>query len=275
LIVAGRGTIPILQKEVDVRDCELTWFGQTGFMLVSGDTKILIDPFFSDHEARLYPGPSVDVCGKNVTALLITHEHLDHFDKELLDKLIDEYPEMLVAVPTPIVAELGSAVAAERLVGIQPGDSVRFGSVGIDVVPAYHALSVGDSFSDGRGDDGFVRFVGYVLRTPHLSVYHAGDTVATPDLVDALRPKAIDIALLPINGRDYFREQAGIVGNLTAREAVRLAVELGVSILVPTHWDLFADNTEVPGRVVDEAEALASGRLHVVVLARCVPLAFG
>ena len=53
---------------------------------------------------------------------------------------------------------------------------------------------------------------------------------------------------------------------MDAREAVRLAQELGVRVLVPMHWDLFAGNTVRPGSAVDEV-AGDSG-LHVLVPAR-------
>jgi hypothetical protein len=42
-------------------------------------------------------------------------------------------------------------------------------------------------------------------------------------VIAALEGKKIQIALLPINGCDYLREEQGIVGNLDYREAVQLA----------------------------------------------------
>ena len=92
-------------------------------------------------------------------------------------------------------------------------------------------------------------------------MYHAGDTIVTDALREALDPLGIDVALLPINGRDVEREARGIVGNMGAAEAVELAVAIGSSTLVPYHWDGFAGNTVSPGATAD----LAAGRLHVVV----------
>ena len=113
------------------------------------------------------------------------------------------------------------------------------------------------------------RFVGYVLRGAGPVVYHAGDTIATDGLVEALVDKRIEVALLPINGRDFFREEQDLVGNLDFREAVALARRIGARTLVPYHWDGYAGNTEHPGRAVDEAAA--AGALHVLVLARLLP----
>ena len=101
----------------------------------------------------------------------------------------------------------------------------------------------------------------------------AGDTIATDGLLAALEGRSIDVALLPINGRDFFREQRDIVGNLDAREAVEVALRIGAHTLVPYHWDGFAGNTVRPGGAPDEAAA-ADGPLHVLVLAHLVPYRF-
>ena len=82
---------------------------------------------------------------------------------------------------------------------------------------------------------------------------------------------AVEVALLPINGRDEEREARGIVGNMDAVEAVELALAIGASVLVPHHWDGFEGNTVPPGSAVDAAD----GRLHVAVPARWVPLDLG
>ena len=87
-------------------------------------------------------------------------------------------------------------------------------------------------------------------------------------MTTALRPLGIEIALLPINGRDDEREALGIVGNMDAAEAVELAAEIGASILVPMHWDGFAGNTVEPHEAVEAAR----GRLRVIVPAPFRPL---
>jgi L-ascorbate 6-phosphate lactonase len=77
-----------------------------------------------------------------------------------------------------------------------------------------------------------------------------------------------------VNGRDFYREKLGLVGNMDAREAVQFAVEIGARVLVPMHWDLFTANTVRPASVVDEAMSFGPA-LHVVVPARYVPLRLG
>ena len=146
---------------------------------------------------------------------------------------------------------------------MQPGDVLDLGGVECRVVPAIHGVTMDDAYGDGSALGEGPRFVGYVLGGGRR-VYHAGDTIVTDALREALDPLGIDVALLPINGRDAEREARGIVGNMDAAEAVELAVAIGASTLVPYHWDGFAGNTVPPGATAD----LAAGRLHVVVPSR-------
>jgi L-ascorbate metabolism protein UlaG (beta-lactamase superfamily) len=231
----------------------LTWLGQAGFLVESAGQRLLIDPFFSEHEERMYPPPSIDEFGANIDRLLVTHEHIDHLDAAALPQIVARSPNLEVVAPAPI--------AGDRFTGVRPGD--RFDS--ITVVPAIHAVHPTDGYSDGDG-----RFVGYVLDLDGVSIYHAGDTIVTDELIAALEPLRIDVALLPVNGRTYFREQQDIAGNLDVRDAVALAARIGAHTLVPMHWDLFKPNLERAGAAAEEAHATGAP-VHVLTLARGVP----
>jgi len=231
----------------------LTWLGQSGFLVESAGERILIDPFFSEHEGRMFPPPSIDEFGSNIDRVLVTHEHLDHLDAPSLPRIAQRSPGVEIVVPAPI--------ARNGFTGVTPGD--RFD--GITVVPAIHAVHVADGYSDGAG-----RFVGYVVERDGVSIYHAGDTIAADELVAALDPLRIDVALLPVNGSSYFREQQDLAGNLDIRDAVALAVRVGAHTLVPMHWDLMRGNLERAGAAADEAHA-TDAPVNVMTLARGVP----
>jgi L-ascorbate 6-phosphate lactonase len=232
----------------------LTWLGQSGFLIESAGRRLLIDPFFSDHEDRVYPPLPIDEFGANIDRLLVTHEHLDHLDSEALPQIAARSPGLEIIAPAPI--------AGSDFTGVRPGDRLD----NITVVPAIHAVHPADGYSDGGG-----RFVGYVLELEGVAIYHAGDTIATDELVAALEPLRIDIALLPVNGRSYFREQQDLAGNLDVRDAVALATRIGAHTLVPIHWDLMEGNLERAGAAADEAHATGAP-VHVLTLARRQPM---
>jgi L-ascorbate metabolism protein UlaG (beta-lactamase superfamily) len=92
------------------------------------------------------------------------------------------------------------------------------------------------------------------LEAAGLRLYHAGDTIHYEGMEDALRRFDVDVAMLPINGRDAEREGRGIVGNLSEREASWLAAEVGAGVLLPMHYDAFGRNRGEPGELVHAAE---------------------
>jgi L-ascorbate metabolism protein UlaG (beta-lactamase superfamily) len=120
-----------------------------------------------------------------------------------------------------------------------------------------HGLELTDAYRFG-GDP--PRFLGYVIDLAGVRVYHAGDTIP----YDGIEDVVCDVAMLPINGRDAEREAHGIVGNLDAEEAVRLAAAIGANVLVPIHYDMFAANPGDPARVV--AAALREPRAPAVLV---------
>jgi L-ascorbate 6-phosphate lactonase len=237
---------------------DITWLGQAGFLFETDGCRLLIDPWVSPADGRLIEPPPLELVCDQVDAVLITHEHLDHLDLPFLRLLAERSPDALLVLPQPIVDQ---AEGILRLSPVRPGDRVEVSNLSVEVVPSWHSVSAKDAYSDGDG-----RFVGYVIHVGDSVVYHAGDTVVTEGLLASLERKRIDIALLPVNGRDFFRDARDIVGNMNVREAVELARRVDAHTLIPYHWDGFAGNTEQPGRVVDEA--VAAGELHVLCLAR-------
>ncbi len=85
----------------------------------------------------------------------------------------------------------------------------------------------------------------------------------------------IDAALLPINGRDAVRYRRNCIGNMTFQEAADLAGELQPGLVIPGHWDMFADNPGDPDAFVDYLTIKYNGRVKAVRPSLLKPLKIG
>jgi L-ascorbate 6-phosphate lactonase len=253
----------------------VAWIGQSGFVVRGGGVTALVDPFLSPYEGRRYESSIVPDAAGGVDLILCTHEHVDHFDASSAPAIARASPEAVFVVPTPIVDMVTEAgIAPDRVVGLQPGDPLTIANVPVRAIPAMHGVTMADAYGFGEElSDGMIRFVGYVFDLGGVRLYHAGDTIHYDGMQDRLRELAIDVAMLPINGRDPEREAQDIVGNLSEREAAWLAGEIGAELLLPMHYDLFSHNRGSPAHVVESVER---GQLQTAVLVptRDVPFVF-
>ena len=244
----------IVSTRPPVNSVALWWLGQSGFAVRSADTLFYIDLFLSDHSDRLVPAPFNPASAPAADFIFCTHEHLDHLDPSSLKLLARSSSEAQIIVPRPIIDQvLELDVAPERIVGVQPDEEINLGKLRVFPVPAMHGLAFPPfEYNFGRElSNGLCRYVGYVIELAGVRIYHAGDTLVYDGLVEKLRELKIDIALLPINGRSYIRERQNLVGNMDDREAADLAAAVGVDILIPIHYDMFAPNLGRPGALVD------------------------
>lgn len=222
------------------------WFlGQESIVVKGGDTIIYIDPYMSDNQSRAFPPPLKAEEITNAAYCLITHEHDDHLDPSTVPMLAKNKPETIFMAP-------GYCREDMIRLGVNPGklfdartDEWWIGSnVRIRPIPAAHEELDYDTV---RGH----RYVGYIIDLNGVKLYHAGDTLVYPGLIESLKTEIIDVGMLPINGRDSFRTAKGIIGNMNYREAVELAFRAGFDMVIPLHYDMFEGNSENPGYFLD------------------------
>jgi L-ascorbate metabolism protein UlaG (beta-lactamase superfamily) len=231
-----------------------------------------VDPFLAPWDGRAYESGLAAGDASGVDLVLCTHEHVDHFDAISAPAIASASPQATFVVPAPIVdmvSEVG--IAPERVVGLRPGEPKDLDGIGVMAVRAMHGVTMDDAYGFGESlSDGLVRFVGFVLDLGGTRVYHAGDTIHYAGMEDEVRSAGVDVALLPINGRDPEREARGIVGNLSEREAAWLAGAIGAEYVLPMHHDLFPHNRGYPSRLVESVERDHPG-VHVLVPRRDEP----
>jgi L-ascorbate 6-phosphate lactonase len=234
------------------------WLGQSGFVIRGRSATIAIDPFLTDygHFGRVYEPPCAPAELDFLDLLLGTHDHADHIDPLGFPQLMNASPAAVAIVPAPVVPRVAGLVgSAHRLLGASTGKSIERGSVTITPIPAVHAVEPADGYGFHLDAAGEHPFLGYLIELDGVRLCHTGDTLVYEGLAERLREADLDVLMLPINGVSWFRERRGLVGNMNAFEAAELADLSGVRMVIPMHWDLFADNTANPQHLVDYAAA--------------------
>lgn len=237
------------------------WLGQSGFLLLSNGRRLLFDPYLSDSLTRKYAGtdkPHVRLTERviaperlsNIRVVTSSHSHTDHLDPDTLRPLAHANPDLHMVCPLAHVAlaRERSGLSGDRIHGLDPSAKpvLQLDGFTVHAVPAAHETIEFDS--DGRH-----LFVGFVVEVNGFRVYHSGDTVRYDGMAEILRRHAIDVALLPINGRLPARR---VAGNLWGREAAQLAKDINARMAVPCHYDLFEFNTASPTDFADECTRL-------------------
>jgi L-ascorbate metabolism protein UlaG (beta-lactamase superfamily) len=246
---------PVLQDEAFLTDVRaagsgrlyLWWLGQSGFLVKWQNFHLLIDPYLSDSLTKKYAStnkPHVRMTERVIAPerldfidiVTSSHNHTDHLDGETLIPLLAVNPTLTVIIP-----RANQAFAAERL-KLSPerltpisadSDPVAIGPFKFYAIPSAHETLE----TDENGDH---KFVGYIIEVGGRTIYHSGDCIPYDGLAERLNKWQIDLALLPINGRDPAR---GVAGNFTGAEAAQLGRDIRAGLVIPCHYEMFEFNT--------------------------------
>jgi L-ascorbate metabolism protein UlaG (beta-lactamase superfamily) len=252
-----------VREALATRARRIWWLGQSGFLLTHHGRAVLLDPYLSDSLTRKYAGtdkPHVRITERVVDPAALgslgvidvvtsSHTHTDHLDAETLIPILQANPGARLVFPEAnletVLERLGGWVQPQ-LLGCDAGVTRPWGGLNITGIPAAHNELERDLA-------GRCRFLGFLIQWGGLSLYHSGDTLWHPAILEALRPHRIDVALLPINGN---RPERRVAGNLSGLEAARLARELRAGLVIPCHFDLFEFNTASPVEFMEECRRL-------------------
>ncbi|MBR3107100.1 MAG: MBL fold metallo-hydrolase [Clostridia bacterium] len=238
----------------------LWWMGQMGLWVKMGETVLSIDYFASDTEKRQIPPPVPAEQVRGIDAFLGTHDHLDHIDHEAWKTWAGTCPEALFVFPA-LHAEAVTAdgIEPDRQRGMGESRTCQIGGVTVRAIAAAHEFLSPDPIT------GLYPCLQYIIEGNGVRLYHAGDTLRYEGMLAKLQAMGpIDAALLPINGRDGERYRRNCIGNMTFQEAADLTGELRPDLVIPGHWDMFADNPGDPAAFADYLGAKYPGiRCHV------------
>ena len=186
-------------------EVELTFLENAGIMIEAGDLRIYIDPVDIPSEYSDYPAD----------AILITHDHGDHYQRGIIDMLqkegtINVFPGIM---EDEIERHDGTEVA--------PGDEVTVGPV---TVTAYYMYTF--SVSGGAATHpAESNYTSYIVDIGGFTIFHAGDSKNIPEYEELAG--TIDVAMLPLGPGCQTMAEGEVV------EAIRV-IEPGY--FVPIHF---------------------------------------
>ena len=208
---------------------KIRFLGQSGYLLESGNYSIMIDPYLSDSvnrasgKARLLPIP-IEPRDFSCDAVICTHDHLDHLDPDTVTAMKDSQ----LFITTNGGKERLAALGRNNVTAIVEGESVKIGDFAITAVFADHTVEA----------------FGVIVKAEGKTLYFSGDTLYNEKLF-GIKKYSPDVTFICINGR---------LGNMNVEEALVTAKQIGARINIPTHYDMFASNSEDPRLFADNID---------------------
>lgn len=163
-------------------EISVTLIGHASLYLGYKDELIAVDPYSEAADYSTLP---------QATAILITHEHYDHYDPEAIREIVT--PETVFITPPKVAELLREEGFEQQILTLSNGDATEYKDlIRIDAVPAYNLVrerAPGQPFHPkGEGN-------GYILTVNDKRIYIAGDTELTPEM---RKINFIFIAFLPL-----------------------------------------------------------------------------
>jgi len=208
---------------------KLRWIGQSGYILKSGKTEIIIDPYLSDivntveNRPRLVE-PPIAASEIKADAVICTHSHIDHLDPEAAKEMKENQYFITTADGCSVLDTLGR----KNHSSLAEGEKLTVGDFTVYGVYAKHTVDA----------------IGIVIEAEGKRLYFSGDTLFDEKLflVSEYKP---DYTFICINGK---------LGNMDVKHAVITARNIGAKVNIPNHYGMFATNTEDPKKFTDNLD---------------------
>jgi L-ascorbate metabolism protein UlaG (beta-lactamase superfamily) len=234
-----------------------TLIGHASFLLQVDHLNILIDPVFVTRASPFqFAGPRrVNAPGiafdelPEIDAVLLTHNHYDHLDKQHLWAIEKRWQPAFIA-PLGVDHDVAArGKTPQRFTTLDWGQSHRLNTVNLHAVPTYHwsARSLGDRRHS--------LWCSFIIETSQGVVYHIGDTgygagAFSKDV--KARFGAPTLAHIPIGAyapRWFMKDH-----HVNPEEALQIFSDCGAQQAIGHHWGTF----QLTNEAIDEpAQQLA------------------
>lgn len=199
---------------------KVIWLGQAGFLLEHQGRKILVDPYLSDSCHKQNPASwrrtPVDERFLSIkpNVIVLTHDHLDHTDRETLEHYLPSEGGVLVLAAANAWNNVRTFGGDNNYVRFCPGTRWTWEGITFTAIKAEH--------SDPEA-------IGVIVDDGSKKFCFTGDTLYN-EAVLADVPKDLYAVFVPINGRG---------NNMNAVDAAAFAARTGAKYSVPCHFGMF------------------------------------
>ena len=223
---------------------QLTWYGQSGFKIITPAGKVLlIDPWLTN--PLLKRAEEELAALTHVDLILLSHGHSDHVGNTVeIGKKTGARLVANVDLAAAVVSVLGypSNQAESETIGHIGGQlTLLGGEVMVCFVPASHGSTVRKDENSPPVGAGMPTGLVICIRNGP-TIYHTGDTGFFSDIARVSDYNKIDIMLVCIG--DHFT-----MGPVRAADAVKL---VGPRMVIPMHYATFPALTGTPEAFAEE-----------------------
>ncbi|MDD9946618.1 MAG: MBL fold metallo-hydrolase [Myxococcales bacterium] len=169
---------------------QITILGHASTLIESKAARVLVDPIFADTFAsdtlRICPARDIDVevLASDLSALVITHAHLDHFHPPTLARLSKRIP--VIVPPHDFLVGAVRELGFEQVIPLPAWDRISVGPGGPD-----GSLELLITPSDFEWDE-----LGVVASSPDASYWHMSDSIVTREVGARVRREVGRISLV-------------------------------------------------------------------------------
>ncbi len=199
---------------------KITWLGQAGLWMEHENLKIMIDPYLSDSVKVINPKNyrripvKEELFDLKPDVMLFTHNHLDHYDPETVQRFLTADTNITVLAPASVWSEVRKIGGNNNYVQFNRHTEWTQNGIRFAAVLAAH--------SD-------ITPIGVVIEADEKKYYITGDTLYSMEIFTDL-PQDIYAVFLPVNG---------VGNNMNMTDAKRFCEKIQPKFAVPMHCGLF------------------------------------
>lgn len=206
---------------------QVSWIGNAGWRLQIGAINLLIDPDLEPGSMRKTLDGIPQDCLSEADAVIITHEHGDHFNRPTIRRLLAESACRFVLPASCLCGADRVGIPSKRIIVAQQGKPIALFGTHFTVTPvlALHGAPYGAVYKHYNAAD-----CGYLITAMGLTLFHPGDTVLLEEHFEL--PK---VDILMVSPTEH---------NTNVFQSKVLIEQLQPSYIFPQHRDTYHETGE-------------------------------